>query len=211
MKVIKFIVRILINFFFFLIFGIAFIYKRHGNKKYKIEGRTIIVSNHFSDYDMFYIYMLYGYKKHLTFVAYEGIKKGFSKIFAFAYDVIIVYDDQMKNVKSIHEMIGILEKNGVLVIFPEGYIDFDKESIYPFSPSYLLVAKQANASILPLSMYPVNFPFKKTKIYIGEKIDAATIANADRSQLNESIQEHIKDNLIKMGVDMRKTPTSLYE
>ena len=208
MKIIKFILRCLINFFFFLIFGICFLYHRKGNKKYHLSGRTMIISNHFSDFDMMYIYLLYGYKKHLTFVAYEGIKQGFSKIFAFAYDCIIVYEDKLKNIASIKQMIKTLEDDGILIIFPEGYIDCDKESLYPFSETYLFVAKKAKAKILCLSMYPIQFPFVFSKIYIGEEISYQHLEETERSILNNEIQDHIKMNLIKMGVDMRKNPTS---
>lgn len=210
MKALRFLVRLFITVNFFLFFGLFFLYKKYGNKNYKISGKTVIISNHFSDFDMIYIYMLYGFKKHLTFVAFEGIKTGLSKIFYFAYDCIIVYDDMLSNVNSIKQMINVLENDGIIVIFPEGFIDRDKESIYHFEQSYLLIANNSNSKILPLSMFPIQKFLKITKIFVGQEISSDIIKSSNRKELNEMIENQIEANLRAIGVDLRNTKTDSY-
>ena len=35
-----------------------FLYKKYGNTAYKLEKRTIIVANHYSTFDPFFIYLI---------------------------------------------------------------------------------------------------------------------------------------------------------
>lgn len=144
-----------------------FIYKVYGKKKYKLEANTIIIANHYSTFDPFFIYLHFFTKKIYFISITDAKKKLLSRFVTWLFDCIYI-DYDVINYQYIKESIKVLKKGGVICVFPEGIINPRKYGFFDFYKSYLLIAEKTKANILPIYLYPNCQFFKKTKIYIGD-------------------------------------------
>lgn len=152
-----------------------FLYKVYGRKDYRLEGRTIIVANHYSTFDPFFIYMIY-WKQHIRFITIKETKKRLLSRFAtWLFDCIYI-DHSSNHVLFFRQCLKVLKEDGVLCIFPEGGINPRKEGFFEFKPVFVLLAKRTNAKILPLYIYPELTAFKRSKIYVGDVISPEEIS-----------------------------------
>ena len=168
-----------------------FLYKVFGNRKYKLTGNTIIIANHYSNFDPFFIYLYY-FKYHIRFVTIIDVKKKIlPRFIAWLFDCFYVTYDGI-NLSFMKKAIKHLKNNGILCIFPEGEINPTKYGFFEFYESYIRLAKKCDSSILPLYIYPVLKPFKKSKLYIGDIILTDEINSyKDNISLNMHIQSLI--------------------
>ena len=146
-----------------------FLYRKYGNAKYKPENRTIIVANHYSDFDPFFIYLIFR-KQRLRFVTITAVKKKLtSRFVTWLFDCLYI-DYQSKNLQFFKDCLRFLKNDGVLVIFPEGAVNPRKAGFFDFKASFVLFARKTNANILPLYIYPELRAFKRTSVYSGDPI-----------------------------------------
>ena len=163
----KKILRFLISALFLLLFWPFFLYKKYGNTDYKLKDRTIIISNHYSDFDPFFIYLMYGINKKIHFVTIvETKKKLWSRFLTWLFDCLYI-DSSSANMAFFKQSISILKDDGIICIFPEGYVNHRKYGFLDFKASYIFLARKTQATILPLYIYPRISFLKKSLIYIG--------------------------------------------
>ena len=193
----KKILRVFIVGLFLLFTWPLFLYKVLGNKSYKLKENTIIIANHYSNYDPFFIY-LYFFKYHINFVTIIDVKKKiFTRFITWLFDCLYVNYHGI-NLSFFKESIKILKNNGIICIFPEGEINPSKYGFFEFYESYLHIAKKANSSILPIYIYPELKFFKKSTLYIGENITVEELNKYDDYiKLNIHIQTLIFDYYLK--------------
>ena len=159
-----------------------FLYKRYGRKDYRLEGRTIIAANHHSTFDPFFIYMIYR-KKRIHFITIKETKeKLLSRLAVWLFDCIFI-DQNSNHVIFFRQCMRVLKDDGVICIFPEGFVNPRRGSFLSFKPSFILLAKHAKAKILPIYIYPELFFFKKTKVYIGDVIPPEEIAQYEDNEV----------------------------
>lgn len=163
----------------FLLFAWPFfLYKVYGNKNYKLEGRTIIIANHYSNLDPLFIYLKF-FKYHIHFVTTLDVKKNLlTRFVTWLFDCIYV-NYNGSNLKFFKDAMKILNNDGILCIFPEGEINPTKFGFFEFYASYIRIAKKTNASILPLYVYPEVKFFKKSKIYVGDIVGIDEVNSYD--------------------------------
>lgn len=154
----------------FLLFAWPFfLYKKYGNVNYKLEGATVIVSNHYANLDAFFIYLIF-HKRKICFVTNTDTKKKLSTRFiTWLFDCLYL-DYEGVNLEFIKSCISVLKNGGVICIYPEGVVNPRKYGFFDFKGSFIFMARKASAKILPLYIYPTGSAFKKSKVYIGEEI-----------------------------------------
>ena len=191
----KVVLRIFLYIIFAPIIGLFLLIKKYGNKAYKLEKGTVIVANHYSDWDAFLIYLLYGFKNKLYFFTADRVKKNlFTKIFCAAFNCLYVSNDPVKNISLLKNSIKLLKDGGIIVIFPEGAINDTKSGFFMFNDSFAFLAKKANANILPLFIYPYIRPFKKNLVYIGDVFNKEKVNSYDDMIiLSMAVQARIMD------------------
>lgn len=155
---------------FFLLFAWPFfLYRKYGNKKYKLEGKTIIIANHYSNFDPFFIWMIF-HKKKIRFVTIvETKKKLFTRFLTWLFDCLYI-DYESKNLQFFRDCLRTLKENGIICIFPEGGVNVRKYGFFDFQGSFLFFARKTGANILPLYIYPEVRFFKRSSVYIGDPI-----------------------------------------
>lgn len=186
--------RLFLSCFFLLFSWPFFLYKKYGNTGYKLTNRTIIISNHYSNFDPFFIYLIYGRNKKIHFVTIaETKKKLWSRFVTWLFDCLYV-DTSTNNIVFFKECIRILNNDGIICIFPEGFVNHRKYGFLDFQASYVFLARKTQATILPLYIYPRGQLFKKSLIYIGKPFETKDYSHiADHEMASMHIQSHVMD------------------
>lgn len=154
----------------FLLFSFPFfLYKKYGNGKTKLRPNSIIICNHYSDFDGFFISLAFGLKK-INFVTIAQVKKKIlPRFLAWLFDCLYL-DYDTANFEFFKTCIKILKSGGTVCIFPEGVVNPAKYGFFDFRKSFVYLARKTDAQILPLYLYPELKPFKKSKLYLGEYV-----------------------------------------
>lgn len=186
--------RLLLSCLILLLFWPFFLYKKYGNTDYKLNKRTIIISNHYSNFDAFFIYLIYGRNKKIHFVTIaETKKKLWSRFITWLFDCVYI-DSNTANISFFKECIRILNNDGLICIFPEGFVNHRKYGFLEFQASYIYFARKTQAVILPLYIYPQLSLFKKTIIYVGAPFETRDYSHiVDREVASMHIQSHVMD------------------
>ena len=164
-------IRFIVYGLFFLFFWPFFLLQIKGQKPEKNINRKIIISNHYSDFDSFFLYLLYGFKNNIHFVAFDGVKKNpFTRLFCWAFNCIYVSHDVINDTKAIRECVKVLKNDENLVIFPEGAMNPSKYGFFEFSRSFCFMSRMAKADVIYHYISPNVGLFKRTKVYVGETL-----------------------------------------
>lgn len=144
-----------------------FLFRCYGDKKLRIKRKTVIISNHYSTFDAFFIYLKFGYAK-IKFVTIADVKKKvLPRFIAWLFDCLYL-DYNTPNLGFFKQCIQILNDGGVICIFPEGVVNAAKYGFFDFKKSFAYLSEKTGADILPLYIFPEVKPFKISKFYIGE-------------------------------------------
>lgn len=152
-----------------------------------VRGSALIVSNHYNILDYILNVFLFSTRK-LYVVLSEWIFQQ-SRFFTFGMKFFggIRADRDTMGMGFIDESIRVLEKGGVVQIFPEAHNTDDGE-MHDFKPSYVLIALRSGAPIIPV-MVDGNYGIKKrAHVIIGKKIylsDYCNTYNPTREQIEE--------------------------
>ncbi|MCI6614614.1 MAG: 1-acyl-sn-glycerol-3-phosphate acyltransferase, partial [Mollicutes bacterium] len=145
-------------------------FENKKNQGRHIKGRAIIVSNHISIIDYMMLMFVFFTRKIRCLVASVVYKK--NKILNLLLKMCgaIKVERENYNLSFIQKSIDVLNKNKVLLIFPEGKLDNDKTKIRQFTTSYLLLALKTKSPIIPV-YNDGNYGFKRrVHCMVGEKI-----------------------------------------
>lgn len=120
------------------------------NKEYIPEnGSIILAGNHKHAFDPISIAVCT--KRTIHFLAKKELYRGINFLF---FDLVgtLPVDKHNKNKKTIGEAEKMLNKGGVIGIFPEGTRNRTKEVLLPFKKGAVSFAKNTNSLIVPFSI-----------------------------------------------------------
>lgn len=185
--------------------------KKHTNRK--IKGGALIVSNHTSIYD--YPLVMYTFFKRTihTLVAEVIYEKGsFMSKFITALGAIKV-DRKSYDFGFMYEMIDVLNANKVGLVFPESRLPTEKDEpgqLLEFKPSYVYLALQTGAPIIPVYTNGVYGKLKRKKkdrarIIIGKKFYINDLYDSNKTEKEniEFINEYIKNKIKNLGEQLK--------
>lgn len=176
-------------------------YVNKKNQGKKIKGPAIIISNHTSIID-FPLYMFTFFKRTIRVlvaeITYE--KNKLMRIFMKKLGAIKV-DRNNYDFGFMGEAIQALEKGDNVLIFPEGRLPKKEEKdLLPFKPSFVYIALESNAPIIPVYTNG-KYGFKgQTRVVIGEKIYVNDLMDKTKT-IEENIQyicNYMRNYIINM-------------
>ena len=169
------------------------------NKKIQsrhIKGGAILLSNHkgFKDF-MLYIYA-FPFRKLYCLMSEKVF--GFGKVLNFLVRSLggILVDRREYNFSFIEKSVELLNKNKLLIIFPEGKLPKAK-TMGSFYPSYIMIALKSGKPIIPLytpggySLFKRNKMVIGTPIYITDYINNPNPSKEEIDLANKKIREEI--------------------
>lgn len=162
-------------------------YVNKKNQSRKIKGPAVIISNHTSLMDFpLYLYTFIG-KTIRPLVAEITYDK--NKLMSWFLKKLggIKVDRDSYDFTFMGKCIDSLEKKNAILIFPEARLPHkDETELLDFKPSFVYIALESNAPIIP--MYTNGkYGFKgKTRVIIGEKVYVKELMN-DEKTIEENI------------------------
>lgn len=161
-----------------------------------LRGKAIVIANHRSPLDCFVIAYKYCMRRINYVVAnfFKGKKRILMPLVRFTGGVIV--DRDIFSFNFFEKCKKLLNNGKLVLIFPEGHFIFDYEP-RRFVHSYLELALQSRAPIIPIvSDFNYGF-FKRTHILVGNRIDLSSYELSEKltkerlKEINEEIYQHI--------------------
>ena len=187
-------------------------YRLWANPKYRFEdrktqgrtikGKAIIVSNHTTVWDFgFWLYAL-PLRAHRCIMADVLKHKNFFLTLFLTMNQGIFVSRKAQDLGFIGKCEKILNKGGVVQVFPEARLaNDDEEKPLPFKPSFVLMALETNAPIIPMYTSGNYFRKGRTKVAIGKPIYASELYDESKSRKENllDIAETVRQKVIELG------------
>ena len=167
--------------------------KFEGIENIPKKGPIILAGNHTHNFDC--VFMFSCTKRTIHFMAKSTLFKGWKKHFLNSYGAIPVHRER-KDKEALSSAIEVLNKGGVIGIFPEGTHNKTDDIIMPFKYGAVKMAKETGAKIVPFS---ITGKYKKggnLKITFGKAYNVT----GDLTEENEKLMDIVTDLLKKNGV-----------
>ena len=167
-----------------------------------IRGKAIIVSNHTSVWDFGFMLFALPLRAHRCIMADVLKKKNFLLTLFLKMNQGIFVSRRAQDLGFIKECEKILDRGGVIQVFPESRIaDEGEERPLPFKPSFVLMALETNAPIIPLYTGGNYFGKERTKVGIGKPVYASELYDESKSRKENllAIAETVRQKVIELG------------
>lgn len=192
-------------------------YEDKSEKNRKIKGGAIILSNHTNIMDYMVNLFIYPFRKLYCLIAEVIYNKGPIMRFILSCMGGIKVDRNTKDLSFIDDAVKVLNKGKLLQIFPEGRIS-ETSKMFPFSPSYILIALKSGAPIIPVITDGNYGLFKRVRVIIGKKIYLKDYCNSPNptkeeiEMLNMIITKKVIDlkNKLQDNKDIEKTRFNIF-
>lgn len=178
-------------------------YVNKSKSSRKIKGSAILISNHKSVFD-FALYMyVFMFRDMYTLIGEVMFEKG--KLFGWFLKKIggIKVERQNYDFDFINKALEKLEKGKVIEIYPEARLPLAHEkNILPFKPSFVYLALESGAPIIPVYTNGEYNTKKRTKVLIGEQIYLRELYDDSKSE-KENIDflcNYVKDYIERLEV-----------
>ena len=160
---------------------VYYVNKKESNRR--IKGSAIIVSNHKRLFD-FALYMyLFLFRDIYTLVGEVMFNKG--KVFSWFLKKIgcIKVERENADFSFLSKCTTLLNKGKVVEIFPEARLPLKGETtLNDFKPSFVYLALESNAPIIPIYTNGSYLKKERTKVIIGEKIYAQDLYDNNKTE-----------------------------
>ena len=188
------------------------VYRFRANPKFKyenrkvqgriIKGKAVIVSNHTTVWDFgFWLYAL-PLRAHRCIMADVLKHKNFFLTLFLTMNQGIFVSRKAQDIGFIKTCEKILSRGGVVQVFPEARLAKEgEERPLPFTPSFVLIALESNAPIIPLHTSGNYFKKERTKVAIGKPIYPSELYDETKSRKENllAIAEIVRQKVIELG------------
>ncbi len=187
---------------FLIIFKLFFRLKVTGQQNIPQGGPFIIVANHSSLLDP--IILGISVRPKVIFVAAAYLFKigWLGYLLREANSVPIYRENNTNNIKSIKQILKILQRNGVLGIFPEGGVDRQKDDL-PIKAGAAYLATKTGVPIIPIKIkgadkvLPRGAKFirslNKIEVEIKKPIFCSKHTNKNKEIVKRVVESYIKE------------------
>ena len=172
----------------------------------RIKGAAIVVSNHTSLYDYAVLLFVFFGRILRTQMAELLFKKGLLGPFLKGLGGIYV-DRDSHNMGFVEQSLKILEKGGVLCVFPEARLARPgEETPLPFQTSPFYIALESGAPIIPVYTNGSYFRKERARVRIGTPIDARSLWRPDEDEKTNltRITETVRQKVIELGQEVER-------
>ena len=178
-----------------LCFRTKITYEDRAVQSRRIKGKAIVVCNHTSVYDYaVLLFVFFGRVLH-TQMAEVLFRKKLLGTFLKGMGGIYV-DRGSHNMVFVQKSLAVLEKNGVLCVFPEARLPREGEARpLPFQTSATYIALESGAPVIPVYTNGRYFTRDRAKVVIGKPFYAADLTDENLSE---------KENIDLAAAGMRK-------
>lgn len=172
-------------------------YENREIKKKRFKGGALVISNHFNPLD-YVLNVFVFFPRKLYVVASEHAFKNRFLTFGMKFWGGIQANRVTGSMSFVSESVREIKKGHLVQIFPEGH-NTDDGTIKAFYPSYILIAFNAKAPIIPIITDGNYGLFKRVHMIIGEEIDLSQYMTSERitkediNRLNDIVHQKVLD------------------
>lgn len=179
--------------------------KKVQNKK--IKGKAIVISNHHALFDFAAMMFLF-WRRTLRCVVAEVIyaKNALMRLFLRALGCIKV-DRNDYDFAFVGKAKKILDKGGVVEIFPEARLNNKgEEPLLEFKPSYVYLALESNAPIIPVYIKPRYFKKGKSRVIIGKPVDLCELYDSALTEKEniKNLNDYMKGKILELKSNLER-------
>ena len=181
-------------------------YEDRAVQSRRIKGAAIVVSNHTSLYDYAVLLFVFFGRILRAQMAELLFKKGLLGPFLKGLGGIYV-DRDSHNMGFVEQSLKILEKGGVLCVFPEARLARPgEETPLPFQTSPFYIALESGAPIIPVYTNGSYFRKERARVRIGTPIDARSLWRPDEDEKTNltRITETVRQKVIELGQEVER-------
>ncbi len=181
-------------------------YENRAVQSRRIKGSAIVVSNHTALYDYAVLLFVFFGRVLRTQMAELLFKKGLLGPFLKGMGGIYV-DRDSHNMGFVEQSLRILEKGGVLCVFPEARLAREGETRpLPFQTSPFYIALESGAPIIPVYTNGSYFQKKRARVRIGTPIDARAMWRPEEDEKTNllRITEAVRQKVIELGRELER-------
>lgn len=184
-----------------LIFRTKVYYEDKKTQSKRVKGSAIIVSNHTSVYD-YAVFMFVFFGRTLRYQMAEVLfeKKGLGFFLKRLGGIKV--DRNAFSLSHIEKSKEILDKGGVVGVFPEGRLPrgFEEKPL-PFKSGATYLALYAGVPVIPVYTNGAYFHGKRSEVMIGKPIDVSSLydENASERENITAITEKLRTEVIRLG------------
>ncbi len=176
-------------------------YEKKEEQGRHIKGPAIIISNHTSVYD-YAVFLFVFFTRTLRYQMAEILfKKALLRNFLKCMGGIFV-DRDSNDFGFMDKSQKVLEKGGVVGIFPEGRIpEQSEDKPLAFKPGAIQLALTANVPIIPAYTNGCYFQKKRARVIIGKPIYLSELYNSqeDYKTNMERISQELRERVVNLG------------
>ena len=144
-----------------------------------VRGGALVISNHYSVFDFMMNLFLFPFRKlHVVYWSQDGQKQSPFIKWGMRFFGGIASNRDAMSMAFVDESVRVLEKGGLVQIYPEAHITEDGE-MDAFKPSYVLIALRAGVPILPVMIDGNYGLLKRAHVIIGRPIDLWDYCTSD--------------------------------
>lgn len=184
------------------LYMLIFFPRRVYGKNKLPKGKHIVVCNHYSMMDVFFVGALYG--KRITFLAKKELFE--NKVLGWFLRILggIPVDREKVDFSTIKTVLKTLEKGEVIAIFPEGTRNRTDAELLPLKAGAGLFAVKGKVPVVPVMISKKCKIFRRTDIFVGESIDLSEYYSVKfTSELNEEISEKIRAAMLSTKNELK--------
>ena len=191
----------------FLCFRTKILYENGDKNHRKIKGAAIVASNHTSIWDYAAIIFVFPFRI-LRYLMAEILfeRNGILGWFLRSMGGVKI-DRNHYDFSFVVKCEEILEKGGVIGVFPEGRLpDKAEETPLPFKPSMAYIALKSGAPIVPVYVSGSYFKRKRNYVVIGEKMRVEDLVDENLSEREniEKISAAVRAKIVELGDEFKR-------
>ncbi len=165
-------------------------------KKPKFKG-GLVCANHSSFVDPLLVQCAF-WNRRLEFLATTDLFCSPMKRFFFSRMHCIPVDKQNFNMDSMHEVCDQLKDGKIVVVFPEGTVDHNKEELIDFKSGALLMAYLADVEILPMYLAPIKKWYQRRVVLIGEPLRIRELCSFPSIQAIDEAGKTLREKVLAL-------------
>lgn len=192
---------------FFFIYRTKYYYIDKKRQSRKIKKKAIVMVNHHSIYD--FAEMLFAFpSRTLRCLMSEAI---FSKNKALTFLLKcfggIKVDRETRDFTFINKSVSVLDKNGVIEIYPESRLALPgEEKPLEFKPSVVKIALESGASIIPVYHTGKMAKKERNRIMIGTPIDVVSLYDESLSEVEnlKNVSQYLRQKVLELKDELER-------
>ena len=172
----------------------------------KIKGAAIIVSNHTSVYDFAVMLFTFPFRTLRYLMAEVLFKKKGLRGFLRAMGGVMV-DRDAYDFAFLDKCREILEKKGVIGVFPEGRLPKPgEERPLPFAPSAAYLALTSGAPVIPVYTNGSYLKGKRAHVIIGKPIDVQALVDDTLTEKEniDKVNQVLRERIVELEHELQR-------